>query len=180
MVNNTTKQAAPYPALLRLLDGIEGTLAVIEKRVAAISMFVILIGISITILTRVINLPIPSMGEIAIVAMAPLAFIGGAFCSYMHRHITIDAVDAFGPPRVRRAIRILAALSMMVFAGTYCWLTLSFFQYVWSSGERLIDLGTPVWIPVGCIVLGAFLMMLHASLDVLRMVLGLPRTGGME
>ena len=176
MATDHVKQAAPYPGLLRLLDGVEGFLAAIERRVAALSMLVIMLGITLTIITRVVWLPLPSTGEIAVVAMAPLTFVGGAFCSYMHRHITIDAVDVFGPPNVQRVIRFLSSLAMAGFAGMYCWLTLSFLEYVWSSGERLIDLGTPVWVPVSCIVLGSFLMLVHAVLDMVRIALGLPRT----
>lgn len=162
---------------LALLDTIEGALAAVEKRAAALSLVIILVGVGITIVTRAIRLPIPSTAELAVVAMAPLTFVGAAFASYMHQHITIDIVDAVASAPVRRFAAIVASLSMAAFAGVYCWLTLSLFQYVWNSGERLIDLNTPVWIPVGCIVVGAFLMLVHSALDVLRLVLGLRRTG---
>ncbi|ODT66277.1 MAG: hypothetical protein ABS75_27830 [Pelagibacterium sp. SCN 63-23] len=176
MSSSQTIPAAPKGPLA-LLDTIEGFLAALEKRAAALSLLVILVGVGLTIATRAIRLPIPSTAELAIVAMAPLTFIGAAFASYMHQHITIDIIDALGNAAVRRIAAILASLSMAAFAGTYCWLALSLFQYVWSSGERLIDLNTPVWIPVGCIVAGSFLMLVHSALDILRLVLGLPRTG---
>lgn len=165
---------------LAVLDAFEGGLSAFEKRAAALALVAILIGVGLTIITRAIRLPIPSTGELAIVAMAPLTFIGAAFASYMHQHITIDIIDAVANAPIRRLAAILASLSMCVFAGTYSWLALAFFQYVWSSGERLIDLGIPVWIPVGCIVIGSVLMLVHSSLDVLRLVLGLPRTGKMR
>ncbi|GAB5429452.1 MAG: hypothetical protein Devi2KO_29110 [Devosia indica] len=163
--------------LLVALNAFEGGLAAFEKRAAALSLLVILVGVVVTIVTRIVNLPLPSTNELAIVAMAPLTFIGAAFASYMHQHITIDIIDAVANAPVRRISATLASLGMCVFAGTYGWLALSLFQYAWSSGESLIDLNTPVWIPVGCIVLGAFLILVHSALDVLRLVLGLPRTG---
>jgi len=166
--------------LLVALNAFEGGLAAFEKRAAAFSLLVILLGVGLTIITRIVNLPLPSTNELAIVAMAPLTFIGAAFASYMHQHITIDIIDAIANAPIRRIAAILASLSMCVFAGTYGWLALSLFEYAWSSGERLIDLNIPVWIPVGCIVLGAFLMLVHSALDVLRLVLGWPRTGAAQ
>lgn len=180
MATDPVQNAAPNSGLLRLLDGVEGGLSAFEKGVAALSMLVILLGIVVMVVARVTNLPLPATGELAIVAMSPLTFIGGAFCTYMHRHITIDAVEALGSPAVRRVVRVLASMAMALFAGLYSWLAFSFFEYVWSSGERLIDMGTPVWIPVVCIVLGSVLMMVHSALDVVRLTLGLPRTGAMS
>lgn len=159
------------------LDSVERILAALEKRIAALSMAIIMIAIAVTVIVRVAELPLPSYGELAIVAMAPLTFIGGAYCTYMHRHITIDVVDAFGSARVQRALRFAASLAMAGFAATYAWLTLSLLEYSWTSGESLIDLNTPVWIPLLCIVVGAGLMFLHAALDLLRLLLFLPRTG---
>lgn len=177
MATDAAQNAAPKSGLLCLLDSVEGRLGAFEKGISALSMLVILLGIVVTVVARIGNLPLPATGELAIVAMAPLTFIGGAFCTYMHRHITIDAVDAFGSPAIKRLVRVLASTAMAVFAGLYCWLAFSFLRYVWSSGERLIDMGTPVWIPVSCIVLGSALITVHAALDVVRLTLGLPRTG---
>lgn len=165
---------------LAVLDALEGGLAAFEKRAAALSLLAILVGVGLSVVTRVVKLPIPSTNELAIVAMAPLTFVGAAFASYMHQHITIDIIDAIANAPIRRLAAILASLSMCAFAGTYGWLALALFQYAWNSGERLIDLNIPVWIPVGCIVAGSLLMLVHSSLDVLRLVLGLPRTGAMR
>ena len=154
----------------------ERVLAAVEKRVAALSMAVILVAIFVTVVARVAELPLPSYGELAIVAMAPLTFIGSAYCSFMHRHITIDVVDTFGSPRVQRLVRLAASAAMAGFAATYGWLTLSLLRYAIESGESLIDLGTPVWIPVSGVVIGAGLMFVHAVLDVLRLALGMPHT----
>ncbi len=179
MASDRDSTVAPS-GLLTVLNTFEGGLAALEKRVAALSICAILIGVGLSIVTRVISLPLPSTNELAVVAMAPLTFIGAAFASYMHQHITIDIIDAIASRPIRRVAAILASLSMCIFAGTYGWLALSLLQYAWTSGERLIDLGIPVWIPVGAIVLGSGLMLLHAALDVLRLVLGLPRTGDAE
>ena len=168
------------PPLRPFLDRVEGLLAGIEKRVTAISLLVIMIAITATILVRLLGLSLPSFGEYALVAMSPLTFVGAAFCSYMHRHITIDVVNQFGNPLLRTLTRIAASLAMAGFAATFCWISWRLFSHAFSSGESLIDLGTPVWMPVACIVLGSALMFVHAALDVLRLCLGMPCTGEAE
>lgn len=177
MASNRTRTAAPSPGPSTLLDRIDLVLGAVEKRIAALSMLIILLGVFVAILARAAQLPLPNTGELAIVAMAPLTFIGGAFCSAVHQHINVDAVDAFGSRVTRRLARMAASLAMGVFAWIYGWLAFSFFQYAWNSGERLIDLGTPLWIPVGCIVIGSALMAFHSALDVIRQALGATRPG---
>ena len=162
------------------LDRVEGLLAGVEKRIAAVSSLVIVAAIAMTILVRVAGLPLPSFGEYALVAMSPLTFVGAAFCSYMHRHITIDIVSQFGNGTFQRLARIAASVAMAAFAAIFTWISWKLFLHAFSSGESLIDLGTPVWIPVGFIVLGSVLMFLHATLDVLRLCLGAPQTGAVE
>lgn len=177
MTSNQPRMAAPSSGPSNLLDRIDLALGAVEKRIAALSMLAILLGVFVAILARMARLPLPNTGELAIVAMAPLTFIGGAFCSAMHQHINVDVVDAFGSRGMRRLARMAASLAMTLFAWMYGWMSFSFFQYAWSSGERLIDLGTPLWIPVGCIVVGAALMTFHSAIDVVRQAIGSPRPG---
>lgn len=150
-----------------LLTGTSAALAALEKRVAALSMAVIVVAIGVTVLTRLLNLPLPSLGEIAIVAMSPLTFVGGAYCSHLHQHLSIDIVDTMPDGPLKTLIHMAAALSMAGFAGTFAWLAWNLFSYAWASGERLIDLGTPIWIPTGFIFLGSALMCVHAVIDIL-------------
>jgi len=124
-----------------------------------------MIAIAATIVVRLFNLPLPSLGEIAVVAMSPLTFIGGALCSHLHQHITIDVVGLMPNSVFKTLLRGLAALSMATFGGIFFWLSWNLFRYAVESGERLIDLGTPIWIPTGCMVLGAALICIHAIID---------------
>jgi len=168
------------PPLGKLLDNIEYLLGGFEKRVAALSLVVIMIAIIAGVAVRFFGLPLPSYGEIAIVAMSPLTFIGAALCSYLHQHITIDVVDLIKSKILVKFVRISASLAMASFAGYFTWLSWGFFSYARMSGERLIDMGTPLWIPMICIVIGSGLMLIHAVIDIVRLSFGIKRTGGAQ
>lgn len=152
---------------VRFLRSSSNVLGAFEKQVAALSMIVIMIAIAATIIVRLFNLPIPSLGEIAVVAMSPLTFIGGALCSHLHQHITIDVVELMPNNLFKTLLRGLSALSMAVFGGIFAVLAWNLFRYAFESGERLIDLGTPIWIPTGCMVIGAALICVHSIIDLL-------------
>lgn len=156
---------------VRFLRASSKVLGAFEKQIAALSMIVIMVAIAATIVVRLINLPLPSLGEIAVVAMSPLTFIGGALCSHLHQHITIDVVQLMPNSIFKTLLRGLAALSMAVFGGIFTWLAWNLFRYAFESGERLIDLGTPIWIPTGCMVLGVALICVHAVIDLLLVVM---------
>lgn len=166
-----------HATVRRVLDTVERTLGRIEGAAATVALAVILLGILVNVTTRLLALPVPNFGEWAVVAMSPLTFVGAALCSYLHQHITIDLVDVLPSDTVRRVVHMGSALSMSVFSGYLVWLSWDFFRYALSSGERLIDLGTPLWIPTGFMVLGAGLMLLHALCDLLRLSIGLERSG---
>ena len=155
---------SPFVRFLRALSRVLGAF---EKQVAALSMIVIMVAIAATIVVRLFNLPLPSLGEIAVVAMSPLTFIGGALCSHLHQHITIDVVELMPNDLLKTLLRGLSALSMAVFGGIFAWLAWDLYSYAVASGERLIDLGTPIWIPTGCMVIGAALICIHSIIDLL-------------
>ncbi|MGY6633150.1 MAG: TRAP transporter small permease [Alkalilacustris sp.] len=162
-----------------VLDRVERTLGLAEAAIVTVAMAAILTGILLGVGTRLLALRAPNLGEIAIVAMSPLTFVGAALCSYLRRHITLDIAEFLPSDAMRRAVRFAAAAAMAVFAGYLTFIAWDFFLFVLSSGERLIDLGTPIAVPVGFFVLGAALMLVHAVLDMLREALGLPAPGGL-
>lgn len=168
--------ASRRSGLVAAFDRVEGALGAVERTVATAALALVLVAITANVVVRSLELALPNFGEVAIVAMSPLTFVGAALCSRLHRHITIDIVDVIGSALVQRVIHFVAATSMAVFSGYLTWLSFDFFSYAVSSGERLIDLGTPVSLPTGFFVAGSALMLIHAVLDMVRLALGLPRS----
>lgn len=158
--------------LLGAFMRVELVLARMENAVVITAMVVAIVAVAMSVAIRFFNLPIPDTGEWAMVAMSPLTFIGGALCSHLHRHLTADIVEMLPPGRLRRSLDAVAAVLCLIFGLFFIGLAWDLFDYARTSGERLIDLGTPVAVPAGFVLAGATLMTFHAVLDIWRALEG--------
>lgn len=158
--------------VLGVLMRIELLLGRTESLVASAALAVAVLAIGTSVVVRAFALPLPDTGEWAIVAMSPLTFVGAALCSHLHRHLTADIVEALPPGRLLRLLEGIAAALFVVFGLYFVALAADLFGYALNSRERLIDLGTPIAIPVGFMLAGAVLMTFHAVLDVIRACTG--------
>jgi TRAP-type C4-dicarboxylate transport system permease small subunit len=148
-----------------------------EKWICIVSLVAMLVGISFSVAVRYFNLHMPDTGEIAIFAMAPLTFVGAALCTYTGTHIAVDVIQQVKNPWVRRTGRVVTALAMIVFGAVYFTTALEFFQTALSSGERGLDLGTPVAVPTFFFPLGMALVVLHSVAELIRAVTNEPSAG---
>lgn len=140
----------------------------VEKWICILSLVAMLVGISFSVAVRYFNLHLPDTGEIAIFAMAPLTFVGAAMCTYTGTHIAVDIIHQVKSAWVRRLGRMAVALAMIVFGAVYFYTALEFFRVALSSGERGLDLGTPIAVPTFFFPLGMALVVLHAAAELIR------------
>ncbi|MBP0495456.1 TRAP transporter small permease [Pararoseomonas indoligenes] len=170
------------PGRLSLLDRVmlgERALARVEVVVVIAAMAVAIAAVGLSVVIRSFNLPFSDTGEWAMVAMAPLTFVGGALCSHLRRHLTADIVEMLQPGPLRRGLEAIAALLTLAFGLIFIALAWDLFDYARSSGEKLIDFGTPVAVPAGFMLLGAVLLAFHAGMDIWRALAGRP-LGGLD
>jgi TRAP-type C4-dicarboxylate transport system permease small subunit len=160
-----------------LLFSVERHAFRVEKWICIISLVAMLVGISLSVAVRYFNFHLPDTGEIAIFAMAPLTFVGAAMCTYTGTHISVDIIQQVRNPWVRRIGRIAVALAMIVFGAVYFRTALEFFQTALSSGERGLDLGTPIAVPTFFFPLGMALVVLHAVAELIRAASNQPSVG---
>src|SRR3990167_1388300 len=161
----------------RWLFSVERHAFLAEKWICIVSLVAMLVGISFSVAVRYFNLHLPDTGEIAIFAMAPLTFVGAAMCTYTGTHIAVDVIQQVKSPWVRRTGRVVTALAMIVFGAVYFWTALEFFQTALGSGERGLDLGTPVAVPTFFFPLGMALVVLHAVAELIRAATHEPSVG---
>jgi TRAP-type C4-dicarboxylate transport system permease small subunit len=165
---------SPVAQYATFIDGLEFRVFQGERVVCIASLLVMLVTVSISVAVRYFNFPIPNVAEWAIVAMSPLTFVGAAMCSYTQSHIVVDVVKLAPQEWIRRTARGVGALSLLIFAGVYFWLGYIFFQDMRGSGERMLDMGTPVALPIFFLVVGMMLMLFHGAVEMWRVLTGRP------
>lgn len=160
-----------------MLDAIECRVFRVERLLAVASLAVMLLSVSAGVAIRYFNLPLPNVAEWALVAMSPLTFVGGAMCSYLQAHIAVDVVMLIGNKTLRRAARGFVAIAMLSFSGVYVALAWVLLADAYRSQERMLDMGTPVYVPVSFLLLGMVLMVFHAAADLWRVLTDKPSAG---
>jgi TRAP-type C4-dicarboxylate transport system permease small subunit len=156
------------------LDALEFRVFQGERWVCIASLLMMVVTVSISVAVRYFNWPVPDVAEWAIVAMSPLTFVGAAMCSYAQAHIVVDVVKLAPQEWIRRTARGIGALSLLVFSGVYSWLSFVFLQDMLGSGERMLDMGTPVALPISFLVAGMVLMLFHGAVELWRVLTGRP------
>lgn len=179
LLNRESARAAlPVPgSLLGRAMRVEVVLARVETAVAIAALAVAMLAVAASIAIRAFALPFPDTGEWAIVAISPLTFMGAALCSHLHKHLTADIVETLPAGWLRRGLDALSSGLCFVFGAVFVVIAWDLFDYAWSSGEKLIDLGTPVAVPAAFMVAGAALIALHGAMDVWRALAGRPPGG---
>lgn len=142
---------------------IEDRLYTVEKSICAISLLVMLLAVSFGVVIRFLHLPIANVGEWAVVAMSPLTFVGAAMCSRMGQHISVDFIEQTKSILIKRMAHITVALLMLVFSGIYAWLGWILLLDVIETGEKLLDMGTPLYVPIFFLFSGMILMLIHSA-----------------
>jgi TRAP-type C4-dicarboxylate transport system permease small subunit len=158
-----------------LLDRVmtaERWVAKVEGWVAIAALLAAILCVFTSILIRTFSLAIPDTGEWAIVAMSPLTFIGGALCSHLHKHLTADIVETLKPGRVRQCLDLIAAVLTFAFGIFFVMIGWDLLDYTLYSGERLTDLGTPVYVPAAFMAAGAALVTFHSAINIWRALAG--------
>ncbi|MHA3904043.1 TRAP transporter small permease [Castellaniella sp. WN] len=153
---------------MRWTNALEDRLYAIENLVCSLSLLVMLATVALGVCIRVFDWPVPNVAEWAMAAMSPLAFVGSAMCARRREHISVDVIEQVRSPLVRRLAAMVVALLMLVFSAIYAWLGWGLFEDARLTGERWLDMGTPLYVPIFFFFAGMVCMAVHGVCDVLR------------
>jgi TRAP-type C4-dicarboxylate transport system permease small subunit len=156
-----TQQAPASQPLIHGVRQVERVIARIERVVISIALGIMLLAVTLDVLDRTFALPWPNLSEVALMAMAVLAFIGSAYCVYSGGHITVDVAEAISSPRVKRALAIAAQVSIVVFSAAILYFGTPFLLYILQLKERTPELELPLAFPVGSLLVGSTLSIFH-------------------
>lgn len=157
---------------MRWMDRLEDRLYAIENLVCSLSLLVMLVTVALGVCIRIFDWPVPNVAEWAMAAMSPLAFVGSAMCARRREHISVDIIEQVRSVRVRRLAAMLVAVLMLAFSAIYAWLGWGLFEDARQTGERWLDMGTPLYVPIFFFFAGMACMAVHGVCDVLRVCRG--------
>lgn len=169
MAMNPT-QAVGAHTWFRRMQSVERRIVIAEKAVCALAMLVMALATVASVVVRNLGLALPNYSEIGLAALAPLTLIGGALCTYLGSHISVEIVHAAGGPRIRRVAAAITAIGVLAFAAIYFrsgWILMQEFHL---TGDKLLDLGTPLWPLAALFPVGMALMIFHVVMQMIAMV----------
>lgn len=157
---------------LGTLGRVEAAVYLAEKLLCSVALAVMAVAIAMTVVVRNLNLGLPNLGELGLAAMVPLTLVGGALCTCRGSHVTVDLVrhSAFRPVRVFAELAVIS--TTLVFAYFYMRSGVYLFEEFFATGDKLLDLGTPLWMLAACFPLGMGLMIFHAATRLLYLIAG--------
>lgn len=139
----------------------------IEKWLCCLALAVMVLAVLMTVFRRNLDLPWPNFGEWALVSVIPLTFIGAAMCTYLGSHIAVDAIRLMGVRGLETLSHFITAVANIFFSAVFVYSGWFVLTEAVASGERMLELGTPLAVPLAFIPLGMFLMMFHSLIDLL-------------
>lgn len=159
--------------MTQLVDSFEQRLYSLERLICSACLLVMLFTVVLSVLVRTFNWPIPNVAEWALAAMSPLAFVGTAMCAKKRAHIAVDIIEQINKLWVKRLSDLLIAMSMLAFAAVYAWLGWSLFEDAVFTGERWLDMGTPIYVPIFFFAAGMAATAFHGLCDLYRLAMSL-------
>lgn len=167
----STQRERMVSRLLVALNEFEQPFSKMETYAGMLALIVILVCVFLSILFRAFVMPLPNLGEWALVAMVPLTFFGGALCSALRKHISVDLAASLPYPSVVLGLRFVGNLAVVLFCVYFLQGAWDYLVFSYVTSDRLTDLNTPVWLPLACMVVGVGCMLLHTLVDLLRCVI---------
>ena len=102
--------------------------------------------------------------------MVPLTLIGGAMCTYLGSHISVEIVNATSSRLLKSAGGLIVALATIAFAALYAYSGSILIEDFRSSGDKLLDLGTPLWLLAVFFPIGMLLMIFHSVVRIVSII----------
>lgn len=163
------------PLWFKKLRDLERMIYAIEKYICTASLLVMTLATGYAVMTRNLHIASPNYGELGLAAVIPLTLIGGAMCTYLGSHISVEIMQVAPSRLLRNIAEIAAAVFSIVFAGFYIYSGIILVEEFRFTGDKLLDLGTPLWILAAFFPIGMSLMIFHCIIRVLCVAFGTPK-----
>jgi TRAP-type C4-dicarboxylate transport system permease small subunit len=147
--------------LLSIYAKLELVLSKIEKAIITLMMVLMFICVSLQVITRFFNLPIPDTSDISLVAFAVMTFIGAGLLVYTKGHITLEVSTLIKSKKIVFIFELLTNISLLIIIGVLLNIGFSLLTFALEGREATMALRIPMAIPFSALVIGLVLMTVH-------------------
>ncbi|NYT24615.1 TRAP transporter small permease [Alcaligenaceae bacterium] len=163
------------PLWFQKLRALERMAYSVERFICIASLVVMVFATGYAVMTRNLHIASPNYGELGLAALIPLTLVGGAMCTYLGSHISVEIMQVAPSRFLRNIAEIAAAVFSIVFACFYIYSGVILVEEFRYTGDKLLDLGTPLWILAAFFPFGMGLMIFHCIVRMLCVVFGAPK-----
>ncbi|KYG89203.1 hypothetical protein A0U40_12745 [[Bacillus] sp. KCTC 13219] len=147
---------------------IENRLYKIQETFIAIALLIIMLAVVLQIIGRLAGWHSLGMPEYAAIGMTVITFIGASAITYTRDYIAIELNQIIKSKKVQLIFKLIVDIIIIVFAILFINISWAFFGFVVASKEKTLEVGIPLAVPYGLIVLGILLMLVHSASNVVK------------
>src|SRR5699024_2416657 len=122
--------------------------------IITIALFFMFLAVIIQVFVRVMGQSSIGTTEIGMLGMSVLTFIGTSAIVYTKDQITIELTQVLKSQKLVFWLDVLVSITMIIFGVVFIRIVYIFFEFTRVSGERTLELGIPLTISAGAMMLG--------------------------
>lgn len=152
-----------------MLFNIEDKIFKFESIIIIVSLMAMFLAVVVQVIARALGLSSIGMSEIGMLGMSVLTFIGTAAITYTKDYITIELEQIIKSKKVVHWMKIITNIIMIIFGVLFVTVAYPLFLFTITSGDKTLELGIPVAVSIGAMLLGVLLLIFHSLCDLLRL-----------
>lgn len=152
-----------------MLSNIERKIFKVEAIIIATALAIIFIAVTVQVLIRMLGMNSVGTTEIAMVSMSILTFIGTSATMYTKDHITIEITQLIKSQKLVYWVNVILTMLLLVFGIVFIRIVYTLLNFTLYSGDKTLELGIPLAIPIGSMVLGILLLIIHSICDLIKL-----------
>lgn len=147
---------------------IENGLYKTQELLIAVALLVIMFTVLLQIIGRLLGWHSLGMPEYAAVGMTIITFLGASAITYTREYIAIELSQMIKMPNIETIMNLIVDVIVIVFVVLFFNIAYSFFKFVAQSGEKTLEVGIPLSITYGIIVVSILLMGVHSISNIFK------------
>lgn len=147
----------------------------VQEIMISLALVAIMFAVLLQVVARNVGWQSLGLPEYAAIGMTIMTFIGASALTYSKEYISVELSQIIKSRKIIMSMNILVDIVIIVFAVLFLPISYNFFDFVLNSGEKTLEVGIPLYLPYGAIVLSMVLMILHSLSHLVKNIFAMKR-----